>query len=292
MLVMRVQGGLGNQMFQYAFGQYLAKNRSYEVRYDTSSFATDRLRDHALDAWQIDLPQVETKTLPLFPKRFGGKGYKNLLSAKLPMKRVREKKPYFFHPRYTKVGNHTYLDGYWQNERYFDGMRDTLVNAFRPAKALSKETETVLEHIASTNSVALHVRRTDYLKLPEMQVCDHQYYLEAVKRLLATYSGINLFVFSDDLAWCKEHLAFDCPMHFVDHNCGATAHEDLWLMSRCQYHVIPNSSFSWWAAWLKEDSSKEVFVPSRWFADPKFGGDQIAPQNWIRIGTMNQKVAA
>lgn len=291
MLIIRLQGGLGNQMFQYAFGQYLTKNTAHDVRYDISSFAKDQLRSYALEAWQIELTTIDIETLPLLPMRYGGKGVKNLWSAKFPLRRVKEKQPYSFQSRYFHTRDHSYLDGYWQNERYFEGMRDELVRKFRPAKPLSRKSTGIIEQVESSNSVALHVRRTDYLNLPEMQVCDLSYYKQAVEKLLASQSGIELFVFTDDPSWCVENINFPYPTHLVLHNTEATAHEDLWLMSRCRHHIIPNSSFSWWAAWLKKDSDGEVFVPDRWFADPNFGGSETALQSWNRILTSNLQTA-
>lgn len=280
MLVIRVQGGLGNQMFQYALGRYFAQRDNAEVVYDISSYRQDQLRDYELPVWRIQPRLMDEADQVLLPGRYGGLGWKGRLFGKQPLKRVKEK-PFGFHPKYLQPQRHAYYDGYWQSEKFFPGLRNELVAAFQPTQSIGRRTAEVAGQIESTNAVALHVRRTDYLKITAMQSCGLDYYEDCMAELLERHTGLEVFVFSDDLAWCEENLSFNCPMHFIGHNSAAKAHEDLWLMSLCRRHVIPNSTFSWWSAWLKQDQEGEVYAPSPWFNDPKLDGSHLAPEHWL-----------
>lgn len=279
MIAIRLQGGLGNQMFQYAYGRELV-HRGYEVVYEDASFATDSLRDFELDVWRLQAPRLSSADRVLLPHRFDGQGWKNWLRGRRPLRKVSER-PLGFHPRFFSPPSHAYLTGYWQSERFFPHVRDELVEAFRPTKALTAESQAVARQIEATNSIAIHVRRTDYLTLEFAQVCGLDYYERCVSELLSRHEGLEVFVFSDDLSWCEENLRWNCPMHFVGHNRGATAYEDLWLMSRCRRHVIPNSSFSWWAAWLKPDQQGEVYAPKPWSQDPKWDHTEVPATRWL-----------
>ena len=288
MLVIRLQGGLGNQMFQYAFGQAIAAKVCGPVYYDDSSFVTDALRDREIDAWQVEIPLVPVAVRHRFPKKFGGLGLgSNLLRGSMPLSRVREKRPYRFDQRYLQERRSAYYDGFWQNQSYFEAVADKLREKFQPRQPLGNHSTKLLSQIEKNHSVNVHIRRGDYVNHPVHYVCDMTYYEQAVSQLLSKYTGLHLFVFSDDPEWCEKNLDFPCPMTIVDSRRGAPPHEDIFLMQHCRHHVIPNSSFSWWGAWLKHDSSGEVYAPDRWFADESFGGDAIAPSHWQRICTQS-----
>lgn len=292
MIVLRIHGGLGNQMFQYAYGRELV-HRGYDVVYDTSSYASDSLRDYELDVWRVEAPPAQQEALDLLPRRFGGKGWRVRFKGKRPLKKVSER-PIGFHPRFLAPRDHAYLTGYWQGERFFASVADEIREAFRPAGEVCQETQDVVRRIEQTDAVAVHVRRTDYLTLSFTQVCGIDYYQRCVEELLSRHTGLEVFVFSDDLAWCEENLGFACPTHYVGHNSGPSAYEDLWLMSRCRRHVIPNSSFSWWGAWLKEDQAGEVYAPRPWFNDPKWNSSDVVPGRWIETDSdvINERSAA
>lgn len=281
MIAIRLQGGLGNQMFQYAYGRELV-SRGYGVVYEDSSFATDSLRDYELDVWRVDAPKLSAADRVLLPRRFEGQGWANWLQGKRPLRKLSER-PLGFHQRFLTPPTHAYLTGYWQSERFFPRVRDELVDAFRPAKSVSEESRHVAALVETTNAVAIHVRRTDFLTLSAHQGCGVAYYERCVSDLLNHFAELEVFVFSDDLAWCEANLRFRCPTRFVGHNSGPTAYEDLWLMSRCRHHVIPNSTFSWWSAWLKTDPSGVTYAPAPWFNDPAAPGGDVTPDRWIAI---------
>ena len=281
MIAIRLMGGLGNQMHQFAFGTYLREVQQREVVYDFASFRDDPLRDYALASWRVSLTPATEQQRQMFPRRFGGRGWRQRLAGGACQRHIRER-PWQFHPRYHALPQHAYCEGYWQGEKFFPDIRPRLLELFRPSQPLTRASVDVARQIEQAQAVAVHVRRTDYLNIPFLQVCTAHYYRRAIGQLLAAHERIELFVFSDDIVWCRQHLALNCPTHFVDHNTAATAHEDMWLISRCLHHVIPNSSFGWWGAWLSQRGG-QTFAPDPWFADPKLGGGDIVPPHWHRV---------
>ncbi len=292
MIVARICGGLGNQMFQYAFGTYLAKKHDCELVFDGSAFAGDPLRNYMLDRWAIEARFASEAERLLFPRRTGGQGWKNLLRGKRPLKTVKER-PFGFRKKYLACPNHAYLDGYWQSEQFFPGMRQTLKRQFRPAKAINKLSQEIARAMHQGASVALHVRRADYVQNQVTNsmhgVCSQQYYEHCVHEILGRHEGVHLFIFSDDHPWCRQHMRFACKTTHVTHNSAENAQEDIWLMNQCRHHIIANSSFSWWGAWLREEEHGEVFAPSQWFANPKMDPRWVAPASWNKVVKTHQR---
>lgn len=280
MIVARIMGGLGNQMFQYAFGLYLAEKHRTELWLDGSSFDGDRLRSYMLDRWRITATEAPAAVRALIPRR--RRWYRDLFAGRRSLRRVNEK-PFGFQRRYLATPNASYLDGYWQSEQFFPGMKARLQTEFQPARSVSAATHAAARKIDGCEAASLHVRRTDYLQLSYAGPCPADYYRRSVTELLSRHAELHLFVFSDDMAWCREQLRFPCPTTFVDHNDGSRAHEDIWLMSRCRHHVIANSTFSWWGAWLREDESGDVYAPRTWFTDPTMDSSSIIPASWRRL---------
>lgn len=278
MIVARIMGGLGNQMFQYAFGLYLAEKHRTELWLDGSSYGDDQLRSYMLDRWRVTATEAPPPVQALVPRR-RRRWYRDLLTRRRYLRRVAEK-PFGFQRRYLATPNAAYLDGYWQSEQFFPGMKARLQTEFQPARNVSPTTHAVARKIDGCEAASLHVRRTDYLQLSYAGPCEVDYYQHCAAELLARHAGLHLFIFSDDIAWCREQFKFPCPVTFVDHNDGLDAHEDVWLMSRCRHHVIANSTFSWWGAWLREDESGDVYAPRVWFTDPTMDDSAIIPANW------------
>jgi hypothetical protein len=290
MIVARIMGGLGNQMFQYAFGLYLAERHRTELWLDSSSYAGDKLRSYTLDRWRITATEAPAAVRALIPRQ--RKWYRDWFGSRRSLKRIAER-PFGFQRRYLATPNASYLDGYWQSEQFLPGMKARLQTEFQPARSVSAATQAVARKIDGCEAVSLHVRRTDYLQLSYAGPCPVEYYRRSVADLLARHAGLHLFIFSDDMAWCREQLQFPCSMTLVDHNDAATAHEDIWLMSRCRHHVIANSTFSWWGAWLREDETGDVYAPRVWFTDPTMDASAVVPKSWRRLpdDPANAKVA-
>ena len=159
----------------------------------------------------------------------------------------------------------------------------------------------VAEQMRGKSSIAVHVRRGDYLTNPSAAriyvPLGLDYYLQAIEAWASIRAVPRVFVFSNDMGWCREHIRLPWPTHFVDHHTGESAHEDLWLMSQAACCIIANSTFSWWAAWLNNRSDKMVYAPSTWFQPGTLDGANLLPESWQRFDAhataqpISQKVA-
>jgi hypothetical protein len=177
-----------------------------------------------------------------------------------------------------------YLAGYWQSERYFldalPQVRAELV--FR--EELVGHNADVRRRILSSTAVSVHVRRGDYVSNPKIKafhgVCSAEYYQRAIALIQAKVRGTSFFVFSDDLDWARANLPLPQDTHYVEGNSGADGHRDMHLMSLCRHHIIANSTFSWWGAWLGSATDKIVVAPRAWFADSAEDTSTLFPEGW------------
>ena len=259
MIISKIQGGLGNQMFQYAYGRNLSNMYNTEFRLDTRfyDYPTTPKREFTLNKFR----NITTSTDMIFS--LTGQVYKiddDFKYKELPNPLI----------------DNYYLDGYWQSEKYFKESSDVIREDFQPSKeVISKLIKTPF---IDTNTISLHIRRTDYVTSNGYHpVQSIEYYKNAID-VIGEYD--NIFVFSDDLKWCKDNLKFK-NMIFM---CDFTDIEDLHLMSLCNHNIIANSSFSWWGAWLNNNIDKKVIAPINWFGDEtNINTIDIIPDNWIKI---------
>lgn len=188
-----------------------------------------------------------------------------------------------FDRRFERISRPVYLVGYWQTEKYFAWNRARLLQDIQLVDPLAAGTP-LLDLIRTTNSVALHLRRGDYVTNSAAAqfhgLCDMAYYQAAVAALKDRLADMHIFVFSDEPDWARENLKFDVPAHFVDANGADKGHIDLELMSQCRHHVIANSSFSWWGAWRSQSPDQLVYAPRRWFRDPGTDTSDVIPSRW------------
>jgi hypothetical protein len=180
---------------------------------------------------------------------------------------------------------HVYLAGTWASERYFDEAADSIREQFTFAAPPEDENERILDCIRSRNAVSVHVRRGDYVSIPETNerhgTCGLDYYHSAFEHIAEREADPVVYVFSDDPAWVQEHLKLPCPTVYVTHNVGKRNYEDLRLMAACRHFIIANSTFSWWGAWLGQGDGKIVVAPKRW-GNKLDEMDDPVPENWIR----------
>ncbi|MFO6466164.1 alpha-1,2-fucosyltransferase [Jannaschia sp. KMU-145] len=278
MITARLLGGLGNQMFQYATGRALALRHGTDLALDARE--TDAKGGHwrnGLDAFRIatappaDLPPDRSR----HPLRYG-------LWRATTRRLLRQAGP-GYDPRIAAAPDGTYLHGYFQSERYFADHADTIRTELSLAQALPPAAEAVAETIrAEPNAVSLHVRRGDYLTSGAYGACDAPYYARAVGALRSERLDLRVYAFSDDPAWVRENLTLDAPMEVIDLP-GTGPEVDMTLMSLCRDHVIANSTFSWWGAWLNPRTTKRVIAPKVWFSDPAMTNPDLIPDDWIRV---------
>jgi len=195
--------------------------------------------------------------------------------------------PYFnYWPNFFELKQDCYLYGYWQSERYFKDFANIIRQDFAFKIPLDERNKQIALDIANTQSVSLHVRRGDYVNDPKnsniINICSLEYYREAIEYIVNRIEKPVFYIFSDDMAWVKAHLSTDFPCIYVDYNSGLESYRDMQLMSLCKHHIIANSSFSWWGAWLNPNPEKMVIAPRKWFVNNN-NVDDLIPQDWITL---------
>lgn len=292
MIIVNLIGGLGNQMFQYAAGRALSWRLSKPLRLDVSGFAGYGLHQgFELSRVFACNPEIATdeEVRDLLGWRASWLARKILMRPSLAIlhgaKLVVE--PHFHYwPGIREVSHTAYLAGYWQSEKYFSDVIETLRADFTFRHPLSKQNAELAGEIGQTTAVSLHVRRGDYVSDTKTNaahgLCSLEYYRAAVLHMAGHVEHPEFFIFSDDIAWAKANLKIDFPCRYVDHNQGAESYNDMRLMSLCRHHVIANSSFSWWGAWLNPKLGKIVVAPRKWFANDK-NVEDLYPAGWVLI---------
>ncbi len=292
MVVVRLTGGLGNQLFQYALGRYLALHANAELVLEDSFYhhasPNSTPRTFELDKFKIYARRTsaaERRALQSYTGRIW-KRIRRALPLPGALKYVYEPIGGFL-PMARMLKDQVFLDGYWQSAAYFTGIENLLRTELQPLLPMSDKDQQIASHIEKVESVSLHVRRGDYTSNATANslhgFCGLDYYQAAIKLMGERLSNPVFFVFSDDLLWLKSNLQIDYPCVYVDHNSSATAFQDLRLMSRASHHIIANSSFSWWGAWLNRSPAKQVVRPRKWYAGLPRAGDQTCPGNWIAL---------
>ena len=292
MLISQIIGGLGNQMFQYAAVRSLSMVNNVPFRLDISGFENYSLHQgfeldrffkcHVITATQQDVQNIiKWQSVPFFQRIFSRSGMSVLRYKRFVVE------PYFHYwSEVCFIPKDSYLVGYWQSEKYFAGVTSQIRADFTFCLPMNKLNEAVATKILAVSAVSLHVRRGDYVSNAKTTathgLCTLDYYRAAISYISKQIKNPYFFVFSDDIEWVKDNLKIDFPHQYVAHNQGAESYNDMRLMSLCQHHIIANSSFSWWGAWLNPNEEKIVIAPKRWFASP-VNTEDLIPASWVRL---------
>lgn len=292
MIIVNLIGGLGNQMFQYATGRALALRLGDTLRVDISGFEGYGLHQG------YELARVFSCN-PLVAREQDVRDLLGWRSSRIARKILMRPSLAIFHgpslvvephfnywPGIRGVSRNAYLLGYWQTERYFSEAAETIRTDFAFREPLSAKNKELTERISQTIAISLHVRRGDYVSDPKANaahgLCSLDYYRAAVRHIAEHIDRPEFFIFSDDIGWVKENLKIDFPCWHVDHNLGAESYNDMRLMSLCRHHIIANSSFSWWGAWLNPSPNKTVIAPKRWFSR-ETNAEDIFSFGWVLL---------
>jgi len=287
-VIARIEGGLGNQLFQYATARSLADRLGFELMLDLRGLAENADRPYQLDYYQVRASIADDsllKQLPHWRSSRSGR-LKSRFSQRFPWLYSYPNfwpNSFAFDPRFEHIARSVFLVGYWQSEKYFFWNRERLLRDITLLQPLALDSPQI-KQMHATSSVALHIRRGDYVSNPAAAamhgVCDLRYYESAVALLQQSLKDAEVFVFSDDLQWARDHLKFGLSTHFVESAGADSGIQDLALMSHCKHHVIANSSFSWWGAWLSVNPEQQVIAPRRWFQDAGVDTSDVIPARW------------
>ena len=285
MIIAKLIGGLGNQMFQYALARRLALLWNCELKLDPTDLLSTRHstpRPYGLNVFNIQADLAGTTEIQAVKN--------NYWLAKLGLahkpSHIQEQAVGTYDANLIKIPPPLYLDGYWQSAQYFQDIELIIKNDFTLKAEFLPTDSALLALIKSTNSVALHIRRGDYVTNPDFAAiyncCSLDYYRQAVGTIAAQTTAPHFFIFSDDIDWVKHNLQLDYPAEFVSER-DYPDYQALILMSLCQHQIIANSSFSWWGAWLNSSANKLVIAPSKWFNSSSLSSQDIIPATWLKI---------
>lgn len=294
MIVVKLQGGLGNQMFQYAIGKTLSLYFNSPYYLDLSHLL-DRtptndyvFRGYDLDLFNIDDIKFYNDDLK---KRFWKKKWYHKLVSNQPVY-YKENGFNFDENIFGVKRRNLYLDGYWQSFKYFENYKGIIRSQFKFKNDLNTLQQSLLDEISNSNSVCVNFRRTDYVELSSANqvhgVTPLEFYTNSLNLIKNKVNQkLKIFVFSDDIEWCKNNYSSKEEIYFVEHEGykGERFSAYLELMSNCKFFVIPNSTFAWWAAWLSNVEGENIYVPFDWFKDKTLQSqtNDLIPKTWNRI---------
>lgn len=285
MIIIKLIGGLGNQLFQYAAGRLLAEKLGCPLKLDVTGYKNQSgltPRYYELGVFNIkesfanieDINLLKNKKRSFFQKLFG-------------IKKIYyySEKNFGFNEEFLNLTKNTYLNGYWQSEKYFLEISDILRKEFSFKNPPDRETKNLLNQIKHINSVSLHIRRGDYVSDSQTKAAHYvdleEYYKKAVNYIMENSNNPHFYIFSDDPQWVKDNFIKDFDYTIIDFNPTDKGYEDLRLMSTCKHNIIANSSFSWWGAWLNNNPEKIVIAPSKWFNISEYNTKDLIPESWI-----------
>lgn len=300
-IIVRLSGGIGNQMFQYATSRAISFRNNGDLLLDLASFkktgSTDTPREFSLNNFNIwgraagisgildiGLPNMEDVSIlgKIKRKIFRTAEY----FSPLHKKKFIVEPAFTFCPDILKIENNCYLSGVWQSEKYFKDVEGVLKKEFTLKNKPSVETKNWIEKVAGCNSVSIHIRRGDYINNPKTNqfhgVCSLEYYNDAIKLISQKINDPVFFIFSDDIDWAKANLKIDYPIFYVSDK-KTPDYEELAIMSKCRHNIIANSSFSWWGAWLNENPDKIAIAPKKWFAGGNTDTKDLIPPSWTKL---------
>jgi len=299
-LIVKIQGGLGNQMFQYAAGLALALESGRELQIDKSWYSPDVAA--AVDTHR----QYELDLFPNIKASFADPVYCRSLKVASPVGRIRRRlsrwfplpplrthaleQGFLYKPQISRLykGFDCYWEGYWQSELYFKDYADRIRHEFAFPNITDDQNRNFAELIAGAgNAVSVHVRLGDYISNPHAAsyhggICNPEYYRQALAIVQEKVPDAHLVVFSDEPEKVRQHIPLPDNVTFVNCNHGRDSFRDIQLMTMCRHHILANSSFSWWGAWLNRRDDKIVVAPRKWFNAP-IDTSTLHPDGWIKL---------
>ncbi|MFZ2805450.1 MAG: alpha-1,2-fucosyltransferase [Desulfosalsimonadaceae bacterium] len=295
MISILLNGVLGNQLFQYATGRMLSLKHNAELTVDLS-FINSKLQWSSLATFRKY--ELDAFELPVLKRNLFIKG-KFLYPFSKSEYWLRKRMAHFqyydiqednsgFDLSVLHAPDNSYLEGFFQSEKYFHSIRDIIRNDLRFKQPLSGKNSALSDQIRQTNSISIHYRRGDYVSLgknlQKYGITGNEYYAKAMAYIVSSVKNPVFYIFSDNPDWVRQNVKTNHSFHIMDRNLDTdTSYIDMHLMSLCQHNIICNSTFSWWGAWLNSNPGKKVIAPARWLADPSINAGHILPDSWIKL---------
>lgn len=276
MIIVKLQGGLGNQMFQYATGLSLSRIRKTRLALDKTWYTQEfekqyTPRSYELSPFKLNKKQKFVRTNKIFNNKY--------------LYDYHSDSTFVFDKRVMELPKNTILEGYFQSEKYFKNIRTELINNFDYIKDAKAKIQHHIDLSRDSSSVSVHIRRGDYVTNKSAGefhgILSKSYYQKAVKNISSKVNKPLFFIFSDDIAWVKKNLDMPKESIFIDFNKRGI--DDMRIMRSCKHNIIANSSFSWWGAWLGEYENKIVIAPKNWFKSKELDTSDVIPARWIKI---------
>jgi hypothetical protein len=285
MIHIQLEGGLGNQLFQYACARNIQIESKMKVALYTGLYKNDKQRKYSLSNYKLNENVIKTeKMLPFFANdisnpliRLAKKICPNILFKLLTNINVYIWKSERYRELPIKTKKDIYLNGFWQCEKYFSNIRPILQKEFELKETTISNLE-ILDKIKNEESVCLHIRRGDFINT-QHQVCNDAYYYKAISLVKKNTVNPKFYVFSDDIEWVKKNMEFKGEFTYIDDN--NADYLELFLMSNCKHFIMSNSSFSWWAQYLGFTDDSYIVAPSRWYN--KKSTVDIFQAHWVQI---------
>lgn len=300
MIIVKLMGGLGNQLFQYAAGRALSLKLNQPLKLDISMYegpdqggVTKRvyeLHRYNIEA-EIATPAETAGLINKKPSILKRAIAKYISKTKLAPHEFHffKEKSFAFDPEFAKINQSVYLEGHWQSEKFFAAYAARIAAEFTLKETPTGENAKLLAKIKNCDSVALHIRRGDYANNPEVMRTHNllplSYYQNAIAILEKSVENPMFYIFSDDPSWAAENLKINHPVICITNNDSDHGYEDLRLMAACQHNIIANSSFSWWGAYLNSNPAKQVYAPAKWFAKEDIDTKDAVPDSWVRVAS-------
>ncbi len=287
-IISKINNWLWNQLFQYAIWRKLSIKNSTNLELDAFDLIYDKLRTFELNKFNTKFTFLDKNIIPFYHLRLFLKNnfLKSLfeviffsIAYKFKNNFFKEKDKWF-DDRINTLSNWVYLSGYWQSEKYFNDIKDILLNDITPKDDIWITNKNLIIEIEKSNSVSIHFRRTDYkLHITNLKsglkTCNIDYYIRAINIIWEKVKSPVYYIFSDNIDEIKKESIFndkkdltfkDNKVYFVNNNLWENSYIDLILMSKCKHNIIANSSFSWWGAWLNTNINKIVLAPKKRFS--------------------------
>lgn len=281
LIITRIIGGLGNQLFQYAAARALSIHNNVQLKLDVSSYSDYTLRSFELEKFYVKAePATRSEIDQLVPGNFFSKSLQYILPPR--QKTYFRERKFSFYKNYFSLGPNVYLKGYFQSEEYFNRFADQINSDIKWKGKLSAKAGEIETQIRNCTSICIHIRRGDFESNSKTTsyhgLLSADYYNDAINFFQERFSKSSFFIFSDDLGWAKSNI--QSKGYLIDLNDPL---ETFQLMRSCRHHIIANSSFSWWGAWLNPNPDKIVIAPKNWFNKGPKDTQDLIPKGWIRL---------